>query len=177
LLLLLITAPWFIAVSLANREFFHFFFVQEHFERFLTKQHGPLPAGLVFHSRASYRRFSRGRSRCFRRWRRPWKRIPAQRFQPRRFLLLWCVFGVRVLLGIGLEARFLHPADFPGARAAHRMLSRERPAGLRAGAVARSCRARYRHRGRGAAGNALCRVEPAAGAAGRNMCRGSAQQA
>lgn len=39
-ILLLITAPWFIAVSLANPEFFHFFFIHEHFERFLTKSHG-----------------------------------------------------------------------------------------------------------------------------------------
>jgi 4-amino-4-deoxy-L-arabinose transferase-like glycosyltransferase len=35
-----IAAPWFVAVSLANREFFGFFFIHEHFERFLTKAHG-----------------------------------------------------------------------------------------------------------------------------------------
>lgn len=34
-----ITAPWFIAVCQANPEFFHFFFIHEHFERFLTKGH------------------------------------------------------------------------------------------------------------------------------------------
>ena len=39
-LFLAITAPWFIAVSIANPEFFHFFFIHEHFERFLTKTHG-----------------------------------------------------------------------------------------------------------------------------------------
>ena len=39
-LLLALTLPWFIAVSRANPEFFHFFFIHEHFERFLTKQHG-----------------------------------------------------------------------------------------------------------------------------------------
>lgn len=39
-ILLAITAPWFIAVSLANPEFAHFFFIHEHFERFLTKAHG-----------------------------------------------------------------------------------------------------------------------------------------
>lgn len=38
-LFLLITAPWFIAVSLANPEFPHFFFIHEHFERFLTNAH------------------------------------------------------------------------------------------------------------------------------------------
>jgi 4-amino-4-deoxy-L-arabinose transferase-like glycosyltransferase len=40
LLFLLIAAPWFIAVSMANPEFAHFFFVQEHFQRFTTKIHG-----------------------------------------------------------------------------------------------------------------------------------------
>src|SRR5947209_15751123 len=38
-LFLLIAAPWFIAVSAANVEFPHFFFVQEHFERFTTHMH------------------------------------------------------------------------------------------------------------------------------------------
>jgi 4-amino-4-deoxy-L-arabinose transferase-like glycosyltransferase len=36
---LLIAAPWFVAVSLANPEFAHFFFVQEHFQRFTTEMH------------------------------------------------------------------------------------------------------------------------------------------
>lgn len=42
---LLLTAPWFIAVSLKNPDFAHFFFVHEHFQRFLTTQHrrpGPI---------------------------------------------------------------------------------------------------------------------------------------
>jgi 4-amino-4-deoxy-L-arabinose transferase-like glycosyltransferase len=39
-LFLLISVPWFVAVSLANKEFVQFFFVQEHFQRFLTKGHG-----------------------------------------------------------------------------------------------------------------------------------------
>ncbi len=38
-LFLLITAPWFIAVSLANEEFARFFFIHEHFDRFLTPAH------------------------------------------------------------------------------------------------------------------------------------------
>ncbi len=36
---LVIAAPWFVAVSRANPEFAHFFFVHEHFERFLTQEH------------------------------------------------------------------------------------------------------------------------------------------
>lgn len=38
-LYLLICAPWFVLVSQRNPEFFHFFFIHEHFERFLTKSH------------------------------------------------------------------------------------------------------------------------------------------
>ena len=37
---LLVTAPWFIAVALANDEFLRFFFIHEHFQRFLAKGHG-----------------------------------------------------------------------------------------------------------------------------------------
>lgn len=39
-LFLAITAPWHIAASLANPEFARFYFIHEHFERFLTKTHG-----------------------------------------------------------------------------------------------------------------------------------------
>lgn len=39
-LFLCITAPWFVAVSIANPEFAHFFFIHEHVERFLTTTHG-----------------------------------------------------------------------------------------------------------------------------------------
>ena len=39
LLFLVLTAPWFIAVTRANGEFLRFFFVHEHFERFLTEEH------------------------------------------------------------------------------------------------------------------------------------------
>lgn len=89
-LFLAIAAPWFVAVSAANPEFARFFFVHEHFERFLTTQHqhvGPiwyfipvLAAGAV-----------------------PWllslpaalwqaaRRAPPAHFQPLRFLLAWCV--------------------------------------------------------------------------------------
>lgn len=39
LLLLLLAAPWFVLVSMRNPEFARFFFVHEHFERFLTTEH------------------------------------------------------------------------------------------------------------------------------------------
>lgn len=47
-LLLLVTVPWFVMVSLKNPEFFHFFFIHEHFERFLTKVHGRYQPGWYF---------------------------------------------------------------------------------------------------------------------------------
>jgi 4-amino-4-deoxy-L-arabinose transferase-like glycosyltransferase len=45
LLYLLITAPWFIAVSAANPEFAEFFFIHEHFDRYTSEVHsreGPI---------------------------------------------------------------------------------------------------------------------------------------
>ena len=39
LLLLAIAAPWFVAVSIVNPEFPRFFFIHEHFERYLTTAH------------------------------------------------------------------------------------------------------------------------------------------
>jgi 4-amino-4-deoxy-L-arabinose transferase-like glycosyltransferase len=90
---MLIAAPWFIAVSLANPEFFHFFFIHEHFERFLTKVHrrvqpwwsfvpilllGMLPwVATMFDALA-----------------RAWGHEPGRRrhVKPQRFLLIWSVF-------------------------------------------------------------------------------------
>ncbi len=40
LLFLAVAAPWFVLVSLRNPEFAHFFFIHEHFQRFLTTVHG-----------------------------------------------------------------------------------------------------------------------------------------
>jgi 4-amino-4-deoxy-L-arabinose transferase-like glycosyltransferase len=39
-LFVLIAAPWFVLVSIKNPEFARFFFIHEHFERYLTKVHG-----------------------------------------------------------------------------------------------------------------------------------------
>ena len=38
-LFLVLTTPWFVAVASRNDEFLHFFFVHEHFERYLTTEH------------------------------------------------------------------------------------------------------------------------------------------
>ncbi|HIJ86701.1 MAG TPA: phospholipid carrier-dependent glycosyltransferase [Desulfuromonadales bacterium] len=40
MLFLIVCAPWFVIVSIRNPEFARFFFIHEHFERFLTKVHG-----------------------------------------------------------------------------------------------------------------------------------------
>ncbi|HEX5629933.1 MAG TPA: phospholipid carrier-dependent glycosyltransferase [Usitatibacteraceae bacterium] len=91
-LFLLIAAPWFVLVSMANPEFPQFFFVHEHFERFLSKSHrreepwwyfwpilfaGFLPwmLGLVPAALEGWRR--EGSAASF-----PW----------RRFALLWSAF-------------------------------------------------------------------------------------
>jgi 4-amino-4-deoxy-L-arabinose transferase-like glycosyltransferase len=40
MLFLAVAAPWFVAVSLRNPEFAHFFFIREHFQRFTSTVHG-----------------------------------------------------------------------------------------------------------------------------------------
>jgi 4-amino-4-deoxy-L-arabinose transferase-like glycosyltransferase len=87
-LLLALTVPWFVAVSLANPEFFNFFFIHEHFERFLTKAHGRYQAPYYFIPVLLAGMLP---------WTiilidvlaRAWKREPQQRFQTQRFLLVW----------------------------------------------------------------------------------------
>jgi 4-amino-4-deoxy-L-arabinose transferase-like glycosyltransferase len=88
-IMLAIALPWIVAVSIANPEFPHFFFVHEHFERFLTQSHrrtapwwyfipiliaGMLPWAAML---------GQGLIAA-------WKGDPAgQSFKPRRFLLLY----------------------------------------------------------------------------------------
>ena len=88
LLFLLITVPWFVAVSLANPEFARFFFIHEHFERFLTKAHGRyqapyyfipvLLAGMLPWTVTLVDALARA-----------WQRAPEKHFQAQRFLLVW----------------------------------------------------------------------------------------
>jgi 4-amino-4-deoxy-L-arabinose transferase-like glycosyltransferase len=89
LLFLALAAPWFVMVSLANPEFPHFFFVREHVERFLTKEHGRyqpawyfLPILLVGILPWIVSLFPALRG--------AWARTAPAGFQTRRFLLLWC---------------------------------------------------------------------------------------
>ena len=85
-----VAVPWFVAVSLANPGFAQFFFIHEHFQRFLTKEAGRyqpiwyfLPILVVGMAPWLVALFSA-----------PWsalRREPLQRFQPLRFLLVWIV--------------------------------------------------------------------------------------
>ncbi len=90
-LFLIVCAPWFIAVSLRNPDFPEFFFIHEHFARFLTTVHnrtepawfflpllllGALPWGLATIGS------------CLRAWRATG---PTPQFKPLRFLLIFAV--------------------------------------------------------------------------------------
>lgn len=85
---LVIAAPWFIAVSRANPEFAHFFFIHEHVERFLTTEHrraGPLwyflpvlLVGLLPWLTLACRAVITA-----------WHATPRARFSPERLLLAW----------------------------------------------------------------------------------------
>ncbi len=85
-----IAVPWFVLVSMRNPEFARFFFVHEHFERFLTPTHrrtGPwwfffddLLLGLLPWTTLLPGALVAG-----------WRRAPG-RFQPGRLLVIWAVF-------------------------------------------------------------------------------------
>lgn len=89
---LALATPWFVAAARANPEFLRFFFIHEHFERFLTTVHGRaepwwyfvpvLLAGIFPWVLPMGAAIAAG-----------WKPSGAPGdFQPRRFLLLWTVF-------------------------------------------------------------------------------------
>ena len=91
LVFLAVTVPWFVMVSLRNPEFFQFFFIHEHIDRFLTKAHsrtGPpwyfLPILLVGMLPWTFLMFDAGV--------RAMRRESATGFQPKRFLLAWSLF-------------------------------------------------------------------------------------
>lgn len=88
ILFLAVAAPWFVAVSLANPEFPRFFFVHEHFERFLTTVHSREQPGWYFLAIYALGAFP---------WTllllptlyKAWKQGYSARFSPERFLLVW----------------------------------------------------------------------------------------
>ncbi|MFO1301550.1 MAG: phospholipid carrier-dependent glycosyltransferase [Burkholderiaceae bacterium] len=90
-LFLALTAPWFVAVSLRNPDFFEFFFIHEHFQRYLTDEAQRLGAPWYFVPILLVGFL-------------PWtttlpalarlgaRRDDSQSFQPLRLLLIWSVF-------------------------------------------------------------------------------------
>ena len=87
-LFLAITAPWFVQVSRANPEFFHFFFIHEHFERFLTKAHGRYQPAWYFVP-ILLAGFMPWTLSLFPALARAWRGAGGARFLPARFLLIW----------------------------------------------------------------------------------------
>ena len=91
LLFFAIATPWFVLVALKNPEQPHFFFVHEHFERFLLKTHHREGAWYYFFAMLIPGLF-------------PWigllpqslagalRRAPGAAFQPKLLLLVWAVF-------------------------------------------------------------------------------------
>lgn len=88
-----VAAPWFIVVCIKNPEFFQFFFIHEHFDRFLTKAHsraGPpwyfvpiLLAGMLPWTLLMFDACARAL---------PLEAEGENGFQPKRFLMTWIIF-------------------------------------------------------------------------------------
>jgi 4-amino-4-deoxy-L-arabinose transferase-like glycosyltransferase len=110
LLLLAVTLPWFLAVGRANPDFWHFFFVYQHFERYLTDVADRIEPWWYFGAILAIG--------CL-----PW--LPAMaralllgwrageaagRFNPQRLLWLWCVF---VIVFFSLSQSKLAPYMLP----------------------------------------------------------------
>ncbi|MGB9430130.1 MAG: phospholipid carrier-dependent glycosyltransferase [Gammaproteobacteria bacterium] len=94
IIFLIIAAPWFVAVSLRNPEFFHHFFIYEHFQRFLTPvAHRPgawwyfIPV-LLFGLLPWWPQFVRSIVRVF--WRAD-ANAQTSGFHYTLFLWIWCV--------------------------------------------------------------------------------------
>ena len=109
-LFLLITAPWFVAVSRRNPEFPQFFFIHEHFARFLTTVHQRaepwwyfLP--LVLFGVLPWVRFVPGLAR--RAWFDPGLSV---QFRPQKFLL---IFAAVTLVFFSLSGSKLAPYVLP----------------------------------------------------------------
>lgn len=107
-LFLLVAAPWFIAVSLANPEFPRFFFIHEHFERFLTTVHRRTEPAWFFIPILLLGALP-WTTMALQALPQAWPKRAMPEFQARRFLLLWCVvvFGFFSVSGSKLPSYIL----------------------------------------------------------------------
>jgi 4-amino-4-deoxy-L-arabinose transferase-like glycosyltransferase len=87
--MLLVTAPWFVWVSIVNPGFFHFFFIVQHIERFLTPG-ANRPGHLYYFVPILLAGMLPWTILMLAALARAWHREPVAGFQPRRFLLVWC---------------------------------------------------------------------------------------
>ncbi len=89
LLFFAIAAPWFVLVSLANPEFPRFFFIHEHFERFLTREHDRYQPPWFFVP-ILFLGILPWVVSVFPALRSAWLRSATAGFHAGRFLLVWC---------------------------------------------------------------------------------------
>lgn len=109
-LFLVVTAPWFIQVSRANPDFLQFFFVREHFERYLTDVENrvePWWYFVVVFVGGALPWLPQMANALLRGWRAS---APRGQFDLQRLLWIWCVF---ILVFFSLSDSKLSPYILP----------------------------------------------------------------
>ena len=134
-LFLLVGAPWFIAVSIRNPDFPEFFFIHEHFARFLTTVHQRVEPWWFFLPPLLLGVLPWGRGLvggAVRAWRDPG---PTPQFKPLRFLLIFAVFTLVFFSASGSKlAPYIQPM-FPPLAAVVGVYVADRAGSLRSMAV------------------------------------------
>jgi len=134
-LFLLVGAPWFIAVSIRNPDFPEFFFIHEHFARFLTTVHQRVEPWWFFLPPLLLGVLPWGRGLvggAVRAWRDPG---PTPQFKPLRFLLIFAVFTLVFFSASGSKlAPYIQPM-FPPLAAVVGVFVADRGGALRSMAV------------------------------------------
>lgn len=134
-LFLLVGAPWFIAVSLRNPDFPEFFFIHEHFARFLTTVHQRVEPWWFFLPLLLLGVLPWGKGLAggvVRAWR---DSGPTPQFKPLRFLLIFSVFTLVFFSASGSKlAPYIQPM-FPPLAAVVGVYVADRAGFLRSAAV------------------------------------------
>jgi 4-amino-4-deoxy-L-arabinose transferase-like glycosyltransferase len=110
ILFLIVTAPWFIQVSRANPDFLQFFFVREHFERYLTDVEQRIEPWWYFIAVfviGALPWLPQMANALLRGWRAS---VPRGQFDVQRLLWIWCVF---ILVFFSLSSSKLSPYILP----------------------------------------------------------------